>query len=159
MAEPSASRDRALLLEIRVARADDAGAIAALRPADFTTSHRIELLRARLAGGDAWVAEQDLACVGYAWRGQFFGHDFLQLLYVAESRRRAGVASTLIAAFEQARRTTRLFVSTNRSNEPMRTLLTKRSYTPSGVVYNLDPGDPELVFVRRYDGEAVETFS
>ena len=144
---------------IRLANAEDFGPIVALRPADFTTPHRIALPRARLADADAWVAQQGPACVGYAWRGQFFGHDFLELLYVEESRRRAGVASALIGAFEQARRTPKLFVSTNRSNAPMRTLLTRRGYAPSGVVHDLDAGDPELFFVRRYDGVAAEAFS
>jgi hypothetical protein len=30
----------------------------------------------------------------------------------------------------------------------MRTLLAKRGYIPSGRIENLDPGDPELVFVK-----------
>ena len=146
-------------MPIRPARADDFGAIVALNPADFATPRRMALLRARLADADAWVGEHGAACVGYAWRGQFFGHDFLELLYVEESHRRAGVASALIEAFEQARRTPKLFVSTNRSNAPMRTLLARRGYAPSGVVHDLDAGDPELFFVRRYDGEVAEAFS
>jgi hypothetical protein len=30
----------------------------------------------------------------------------------------------------------------------MRALLAKRGYTDSGRIENLDPGDPELVFVK-----------
>lgn len=146
-------------MRIRLAGTADLAAILALRPADFTTSQSVDLLQARLAAADAWVAEEDGGCIGHAWRGRFFGHDLLEQLHVAQSRRRRGAASALMAAFEQARRGGRIFVSTNRSNGPMRCLLAKRGYGPSGVICNLDPGDPELVFVRRYDGEAVEACS
>ena len=110
--------------------------IAALRPTDFATVRGTELLRARLEGKDTWVAEQSSKCVGYAWRSQFFAQDFLESLYVLENYRRIGVASALIDAFEQARRTPKLFVSTNRSNNPMRILLTRRGYAASGAIYN-----------------------
>ena len=42
----------------------------------------------------------------------------------------------------------RVFVSTNESNQPMRTLLVGRGYKVSGIIEDLDPGDPELFFVR-----------
>jgi len=42
--------------------------------------------------------------------------------------------------------TRKLFTSTNESNQPMQQLLSVLGYVPSGVIHNLDPGDPELVF-------------
>lgn len=36
--------------------------------------------------------------------------------------------------------------STNRSNEPMRRLLERQGFVASGVVENLDQGDPERVY-------------
>jgi len=42
----------------------------------------------------------------------------------------------------------RVFTSTNESNAPMRALLGQCGYKPSGSIDNLDPGDPELVFVK-----------
>ncbi|WP_177330351.1 hypothetical protein [Pseudomonas sp. CCOS 191] len=36
--------------------------------------------------------------------------------------------------------------STNRSNEPMRRLLKRQGFVASGVVENLDQGDPERVY-------------
>jgi len=147
-------------LRIRSATDNDFTPITTLHPDAFATPRRTQLLRDRLRAGDAWIAEEDAAeAIGYALRGQLFGFDFLELVYVAESHRRAGVASALMEAFEQARRTGRLFVSTNRSNAPMRALLAKRGYASSGVIHNLDADDPELVFVRRYDGEPVERFT
>ena len=44
--------------------------------------------------------------------------------------------------------TTKLFVSTNESNTPMRALLAKHGYVPSGFIENLDEGDLELFFFK-----------
>jgi GNAT superfamily N-acetyltransferase len=144
-------------MNVRIGSREDLGRISALDPGRVATRHRAQLLRDRLRAADAWLAEEGAKILGYALRGQFFGFDFLELVYVAEPYRRAGVASALIDIFERARRTTRVFVSTNRSNEPMLRLLKARGYSPSGVIYNLDAGDPELFYVRRYNGEDVET--
>jgi hypothetical protein len=32
----------------------------------------------------------------------------------------------------------------------MRAMLARLSYEPSGIIHNLDPGDPELVFVKNF---------
>jgi len=42
--------------------------------------------------------------------------------------------------------TSRVFVSTNESNAPMRELLRHAGRTASGVLTGLDEGDPEHVF-------------
>lgn len=94
--------------------------------------------------------------LGYAVRGEFFGFDFLELLFVAERARRRGVGSALITSVEEDRRAGRVFTSTNRSNAPMRALVAKRGYAASGVIYNLDPADPEVIYVKRFDGVDVE---
>lgn len=65
----------------------------------------------------------------------------------AEFQRR-GVAAALMDDIERAHADQRLFVSTNESNTPMRDLLTALGYAPAGQVDRLDPGDPELFFVR-----------
>ncbi len=42
--------------------------------------------------------------------------------------------------------TSRVFISTNESNTPMRELLRSEGWSPSGVLTGLDEGDPEHVF-------------
>jgi hypothetical protein len=42
--------------------------------------------------------------------------------------------------------TSRVFVSTNESNTPMRELLRSEGWHPSGVLAGLDEDDPEHVF-------------
>jgi hypothetical protein len=53
-----------------------------------------------------------------------------------------------MARLESECRTEKLFTSTNLSNLPMQSLLAKRGYKLSGVIDNLDPGDPELVYFK-----------
>lgn len=43
----------------------------------------------------------------------------------------------------------KLFTSTNLSNLPMQSLLSKSGYELSGVIHNLDVGDPEIVYYKR----------
>ena len=68
------------------------------------------------------------------------------MVYVAKSERRRGVGRSLMRALANQCKTSKLFTSTNESNSAMRALLATLGYVPSGVIENLDPGDPELVF-------------
>jgi L-asparagine transporter-like permease len=58
------------------------------------------------------------------------------------------VARALLRALEHRCATPKLFTSTNVSNLPMQALLATSGFVLSGIVHNLDPGDPELVYVR-----------
>ncbi|MHC8315013.1 hypothetical protein [Pseudomonas sp. LB3P31] len=53
-----------------------------------------------------------------------------------------------MAHLESVSTADKIFTSTNVSNMPMRQLLEQLGYQPSGTVENLDPGDPELIFVK-----------
>jgi GNAT superfamily N-acetyltransferase len=139
------------------ARPNQAAHLIALDELNFATSRRRDLLRRRLEAGQVLIAWEDGAPSGYALRGDFFGHDFLELLFVSPERRRRGLARALIANWEERRRGERLFVSTNDSNTPMQTLLATLGYAASGRVFNLDPGDAELFFVKRFDGAPLES--
>ncbi len=78
----------------------------------------------------------------------YFGHPFVELLEVHPDQRRRGVASALLAAAEAQCTTGKLFSSTNQSNLTMQALCAARGYLAAGVVLHLDPGDPELLFVK-----------
>ncbi len=107
-------------------------------------------------GRDVRVLIVDDELIGYAIMGEFFGHPFLERISTAEPQRRRGVASALMANIERSFEGDRMFVSTNESNETMRELLVRRGYRVSGMVENLDPGDPEIVYVKfRAAGDVV----
>lgn len=80
---------------------------------------------------------------------QFFGRPFLSRVFVAAPHRRRGVASHLVRRFEAQAAGQTVFTSTNISNAPARSLFAALGYMESGVIFNLDPGDPELVLVKR----------
>jgi ribosomal protein S18 acetylase RimI-like enzyme len=106
-------------------------------------------IRDRVAAGEAWVAVRPGAVLGYAVLDHgFFGRGFIAMLMVDAAVRRGGVGSALVRHVEGHCRSDRVFTSTNVSNRPMQALLAALGYTLSGIVHDLDPGDPELIYSR-----------
>ncbi len=88
--------------------------------------------------------------MGYAVLNyHFFGNAFIDLLYVASEHRRRGYGEALMRHIECIVQGDKLFTSTNLSNLRMQSLLSKLRYVLSGVIHNLDEGDPELVYFKR----------
>jgi GNAT superfamily N-acetyltransferase len=137
-------------LVLRRAVPADAALIAAIDAATGAPASPAHDVRraALLADGHSWVAGVGGAGAGYALASRgFFARPFVDLLVVAPAFRRQGVGLALMAACQHDHDEDRLFTSTNRSNSAMRALLAKAGFQPSGRIDNLDPGDPELVFV------------
>jgi GNAT superfamily N-acetyltransferase len=134
---------------LRRATRDDQARLGDADPRLASESGRADHVATLLDLGMSWLAEVDGAVAGYALVSRhFYGRTFVDLVVVAEAHRRRGVAGALMAAAEDDHDDDRLFTSTNESNSPMRTLLAGRGYQVSGLIENLDPGDPELVFVK-----------
>lgn len=128
---------------VRPAAPADLAALLALDPQADPVGTRAALEGA----GDRRVLVLGAPVAAYAVVGRFFGHDLLERLWVGPDQRRRGCASALLDQVEADLAGDRLFVSTNESNTPMRTLLTGRGYRVSGMIEDLDPDDPELFFV------------
>lgn len=148
---------------------DDMLQSAAVQPGDATHVEQIvaydtarsgeadlvsELLEAAKAG---WlqVATCDQRVLGHAIvrPRAFFGFDFLDLVYVAETARRGGVGHLLVAAIRD-RAADRVWTSTNLSNAPMHRLLRTDGWQPAGMLDGLDEGDPEVFYFS--DSNAAE---
>ncbi|MEM1202582.1 MAG: GNAT family N-acetyltransferase [Acidobacteriota bacterium] len=140
-------------MKIRDATESDLAAIFSLdHLATEDVSHR-QHIRDWVDAGQAIVALIDEVVVGYAvLQYTFFSNGFISMLIVERASRRKGVATALIKHLEEVCRTDKLFTSTNASNEPMQGLMQRMSYEPSGTVYNLDEGDPELFYFKRLEG-------
>jgi ribosomal protein S18 acetylase RimI-like enzyme len=136
---------------LRPATADDAPLIAGIDVACCAAqdAHRAALVPELLNYGLSWIAHADGTAAAYALVSRrFFSRRFVELLAVAPAFRRQGLGTALMASCEAAGGGEVLFTSTNQSNAAMQALLAKAGYEASGVIYNLDPGDPELVFVK-----------
>jgi len=135
---------------VRTATESDVTAIYAIDQVVFPEGNRQENIRKWVNTRQAIVALIDGLVVGYAVNEYtFFSNGFISMLTVDRNSRRQGVATALVKHLEKVCETNKLFTSTNESNKPMQRFLKSMSYQPSGTVYNLDEGDPELFYVKR----------
>ena len=136
-------------LEIRPVGPEEIGLIARVDPrlaADIAGREHIADL---LGVGLSWLASRRGEPVGYAVvTRHFFNFPFIDLLHVGEAQRRGGVGRALMDRCAAAHDADRIFTSTNESNAPMRALMAAMNWRPCGQVDALDPGDPELFFVK-----------
>lgn len=127
----------------------DLSAIIAFDHVAKANEDRRKLIENGLSDSEISVALVDGTPKAYVlFNCRFFGHPFIELLYVASESRRSGIGSRLIEHVQRHARGAKLFTSTNQSNEPMRAVLRRLGFQESGIIHNLDPGDPELVFFK-----------
>ena len=138
------------MVTIRSAAESDVEALCSFDLVARREEGRREFIRRSVVAGDCHVAAAGGELVGYGvLTYTFYGHRFVEMLYVHPGRRRQGAGAALLAYLESLCRGEKLFTSTNLSNLPMQALLNRLGYTLSGVIHNLDEGDPELVYFKR----------
>jgi GNAT superfamily N-acetyltransferase len=137
--------------EIRLATPADIDAVIGVAPAG---DERREAIAEWAHAGECHVAWQDGAAVGYtAFTRTFFRSPFIEMLVVSPLTRRQGIGRALIEhciALTPAGQ--KLWTSTNESNMPMRIMLPTLGFIQTGMFEHLDPGDPELIYLRWPDG-------
>lgn len=136
---------------VQLANENDMKGVAGVDAAAVADEDRRTLIAQGMSQASCWIAGRDDDRVeGYLvlTRRHLFGRDFVSLVEVKSSARRLGMASALFHAAEAGATTRQVFTSTNESNGPMRALLGSRGYEQAGAIDHLDPGDPELVFVK-----------
>jgi len=136
------------MITIQLATPDQVDNLWALDEGAGHDPERRQFIQRAVAGKTSYVATApDIA--GYAVLDySFFTQGFIVLLYVQTDWRRQGVGQSLLEYLETVCQTGKLFTSTNLSNLPMQRLLAKLNYRLSGVVHDLDEGDPELIYVK-----------
>lgn len=135
---------------MRPAAAGDVEALCSLDLIAHRESGRREFIARSVAADGCHIAEGGGELIGYGVLSQaFYGQGFVEMLYVHPGRRRRGAGRALLLHLESLCRTPKLFTSTNLSNLPMQSLLNEVGFVLSGVIYNLDEGDPELVYFKR----------
>ena len=138
------------MVTIRPAAEADVETLCSFDQVALREEGRREFIGRSVAAGSCHVAEVGREVIGYGVLSHaFYGHGFVEMLYVHPGRRRRGAGATLLRHLESLCQSEKLFTSTNLSNLPMQRLLNKAGYALSGVIHNLDEGDPEIVYVKR----------
>jgi GNAT superfamily N-acetyltransferase len=139
------------MITIRSGEPKDADFMAALDALVPGTPRKRAWYDRALQSGEALVATLDGKFAGFAMHHRrFFERDFLALLVVEPWCRRRGVATALVGAVAARCQAGELFTSTNRSNATMLASLQRWGFVPTGRIDNIDPGDPELIFLKRF---------
>lgn len=143
-----------------VARAtdDDLGAVLEVERDGRATGGRATFIASAIAEGRCLVARGGDAIAGFAIHDRsLFDQPFVALLKVRPADRRRGIGTALVQAAIAATDGDRLFSSTNASNVAMRMLLGRLGFVASGFIENLDPGDPEMIYIRWLGGAGPES--
>ena len=136
-------------MKIRLTTPADLDVVIGIDPVAQAEAPRRKFLEAALESGECWLAERAGLPLGFVvLQYSFYGNGFVPLLVVEPAFRRQGVGRALLEYVASACTTSKLFTSTNESNTAMRSLLAGARFEPSGIIHNLEPGDPELVFFR-----------
>jgi ribosomal protein S18 acetylase RimI-like enzyme len=134
---------------IREALIADLPALHALDHVARDSADRRSMIDRAVREARSWVIEGDGAVAGYGIIShEFFGRSFLELIYIDQRARGKGLGPQVIRALELQSKSASLFTSTNESNLHMQHVLARLGYERSGVIYNLDPGDPEVIYVK-----------
>ena len=139
-------------MRIRLARQEDVKNIIRFDHIAKSRKERRDFIKRSVLNKRCYVAAIKGKPVGYTvlkydfWS---FGGGFISMLYMHEDYRRRGIGSALMNYATKKCKEEKLFTSTNQSNKPMQSLLKKLKYERSGIIYNLDPGDPELIYFKR----------
>jgi len=138
------------MISIRLAYESDVEALCLLDLVARCENQRRELIRRSVAAGACFVAVAEDEVIGYGVLNYtFYDNGWLEMLYVHSDHRRRGAAAALLQHLESLCETSKLFISTNLSNLAMQSLLAKFEYVLTGVIHNLDEGDPEIVYFKR----------
>ena len=138
------------MISIRPAVETDIDSLCSLDHIARKENQRREFIRREVVSGNCYVAVMNDTVLGYGVLNYTFHHEgCIDMLYVDSNHRRRGAGEALLKHMESHCTTAKLFTSTNLSNLPMQSLLAKLDYVLSGVIHNLDEGDPEIVYFKR----------
>ncbi|HEV2800906.1 MAG TPA: GNAT family N-acetyltransferase [Pyrinomonadaceae bacterium] len=138
------------MISIRPAIENDIEALCLLDLIARQERERREFIRHEVVFGNCFVAVTNETVIGYGVLNYtFYYNGCIDMLYIHSEHRRRGAGEALLRHMESLCRTPKLFTSTNLSNLRMQSLLAKLDYELSGVIHNLDEGDPEIVYFKR----------
>lgn len=137
------------MTSLRKARLVDVNEIVNLDIEVIGNDKRHETIRKAVKEKRCIVAEDENQVVGFLiFDTHFFECSFISLIIVKPAERRKGYATSLIGYFMDVSPTKKVFSSCNQSNERMQEVFKVNGFRKSGVIENLDDGDPEIIYFR-----------
>ena len=114
--------------------------------------NRRAFIQQAVDNNECYVFRQDGELEAYfVFNYRFFGNGFLEMIYVKEGLRGNGIGSAILDYIETLCEKEKLFTSTNQSNDRMQGLMAKKNFVRSGIIENLDEGDPEIIYFKKLD--------
>ncbi len=134
----------------RRAALDDMAAMLRIDEYAQISTRRADDIAVAISAKDCIVAQDGPDVVGYlVFDHGFYGNGFVSVIVVAQEQRRHGVGLHLLHEAELRCRTPKLFTSATSSNVAAGHLFERAGFVRSGVIENLETGDPELVYFKR----------
>jgi ribosomal protein S18 acetylase RimI-like enzyme len=134
---------------VREAHSADARALKELDTVVPVDGNRARHIEKWLDQDQVLVAEVDGQVVGYGvFNHAFFRQGQVDMLMINTDFRGHGIGENLLTALEGLCDTQKFWVTTNLSNHRMQRLLRKCGFKACGYIDELDPGDPEIIFVK-----------
>ena len=111
--------------------------------------NRIGFIERSVSEKRTYIALVNKEMIGYGvLKKNFFGYSFIEMVYISKSFRGEGYGPILMEELEKSIKSEKIFTSTNQSNKHMQHVLEKSGWIKSGIIENLDDGDPELIFCK-----------
>jgi ribosomal protein S18 acetylase RimI-like enzyme len=138
-------------LNIKKATPKDLPAILEVMQASSTADHTDFVTRS-VKAGQCQAASIDGKVVGFGILGTslFFHQEFMELLIVHPDYWRQGVGTAIIRRLERLCATNKFFTSANQSNTRAQKTYEANGFVRSGFIENLDEGDPEIIYFKRF---------
>lgn len=141
--------------KVREANSSDARALIELDSVVPLDGNRARYIDDWLDQDQVLVAEVNGRIVGYGvFNHAFFRQGQVDMLMIHADYRGQGIGERLLIALEGLCDTAKFWVTTNLSNHEMQRLLARNGFKACGYVDELDPGDPEIIFVKHGLGAA-----
>jgi ribosomal protein S18 acetylase RimI-like enzyme len=137
-------------LNIELAKKSDLLDLIHIDQAVIGNDHRSALIDKSIQDRCCFVCKIEGRPAGFLLSNkQFFSHWFVSLVIVHPDCRKRGIVRGLFTAFEEMADEIKIFSSANQSHNIMQRLFLLLGYEKSGLIENLDEGDPEIIYVKK----------
>ncbi|KIL43238.1 GNAT family N-acetyltransferase [Jeotgalibacillus campisalis] len=134
---------------VHIAKVEDLDRIAHIDKEVSGNTSRLSYFKTSIDLRNCIIAKCDKEIAGFLiYETNFFDCAFISLVVISPSYRRKGFASLLLDYMMSQSPTPKVFSSTNRSNLSMQKAFDSNGFIESGIVENLDEGDPEIIYFK-----------